>query len=104
MSAARPVLSTADIRADRSFAKVAIVGLGLIGGSIALAARAALAAPAVIGVDARWCSNAPWLRQLDVAADDLFRRRGATWSSSRRPSARTSAARRAAGRVRGTRW
>ena len=53
------------------FDKVAIVGLGLIGGSIALAARAHWPASLVIGVDRKEVlEKAMLLHAIDVAADD----------------------------------
>ena len=53
------------------FEKVAIVGLGLIGGSIALAARAHWPACLVIGVDRKEVlEKAMRLHAIDVAADD----------------------------------
>jgi prephenate dehydrogenase len=53
------------------FDKVAIVGLGLIGGSIALAARQHWPASLVIGLDRKEVlEKAMVLRAIDVAADD----------------------------------
>jgi hypothetical protein len=55
------------------FAKVGIVGLGLIGGSIALRARELWPASLVIGVDNRdVLETAMRLHAIDVAADELF--------------------------------
>src|SRR5678816_4156346 len=54
------------------FAKIGIVGLGLIGGSIALAARQLWPAALVIGVDNKdVLETAMRLHAIDVAADDL---------------------------------
>ena len=54
------------------FAKIGIVGLGLIGGSIALAARQLWPSSLVIGVDAKdTLEVAMRLHAIDVAADDL---------------------------------
>lgn len=54
------------------FGKVAVVGLGLIGGSIALAARQLWPSSLVIGVDAKdVLEKAMVLQAIDVAADDL---------------------------------
>lgn len=54
------------------FPKVGIVGLGLIGGSIALAARRAWPSGLVIGVDTNdVLEKAMVLHAIDVAADDL---------------------------------
>jgi prephenate dehydrogenase len=54
------------------FDRIAIVGLGLIGGSIALAARQRWPAGLVIGVDAKdVLEKAMVLQAVDVAADDL---------------------------------
>src|SRR5689334_25433494 len=53
------------------FPKVGIVGLGLIGGSIALAARQIWPAGLVIGVDRKdVLERAMVLHAIDVAADD----------------------------------
>ena len=55
------------------FQKVGIVGLGLIGGSIALAARQIWPASLVVGVDGKdVLETAMRLHAIDVAADDLF--------------------------------
>jgi prephenate dehydrogenase len=55
------------------FAKIGIVGLGLIGGSIALAAREIWPSSLVIGVDCRdVLETAMRLHAIDVAADDLI--------------------------------
>ena len=54
------------------FDRIAIVGLGLIGGSIALAARQLWPSGLVIGVDAKdVLEKAMVLQAIDVAADDL---------------------------------
>jgi prephenate dehydrogenase len=54
------------------FQRVGIVGLGLIGGSIALAARQTWPAALVIGVDQKdVLERAMVLHAIDVAADDL---------------------------------
>lgn len=54
------------------FARVAIVGLGLIGGSVALAARALWPTGLVIAVDRKDVLEQAMLRHaVDVAADDL---------------------------------
>src|SRR5215472_5329896 len=55
------------------FQKVGIVGLGLIGGSIALAARQIWPASLVIGVDNKdVLETAMRLHAIDVAADDPY--------------------------------
>ncbi len=55
------------------FARIGIVGLGLIGGSIALAARERWPAALVIGVDNKdVLETAMRLHAIDVAADDLI--------------------------------
>jgi len=55
------------------FSKVGIVGLGLIGGSIALAARQIWPASLVIGVDNKdVLETAMRLHAIDVAADDPY--------------------------------
>src|SRR5262245_54652026 len=55
------------------FAKVGIVGLGLIGGSIALAARQLWPTSLVIGVDDKdVLETAMRLHAIDVAADDMI--------------------------------
>src|SRR5687768_17465999 len=52
--------------------RIGIVGLGLIGGSIALAAREIWPAALVIGVDSKdVLERAMVLHAIDVAADDL---------------------------------
>ncbi|MEO8258394.1 MAG: prephenate dehydrogenase/arogenate dehydrogenase family protein [Acidobacteriota bacterium] len=55
------------------FHKIGIVGLGLIGGSIALAARELWPSALVIGVDSKdVLETAMRLHAIDVAADDLI--------------------------------
>src|SRR6202035_961225 len=55
------------------FAKIGIVGLGLIGGSVALAAREIWPSSLVIGVDDKQVlETAMRLHAIDVAADDLI--------------------------------
>jgi prephenate dehydrogenase len=55
------------------FGKIGIVGLGLIGGSIALAARQIWPSSLVIGVDGKdVLETAMRLHAIDVAADDLI--------------------------------
>tara|TARA_B100001123_G_scaffold244838_2_gene273768 strand:+ start:16565 stop:17479 length:915 start_codon:yes stop_codon:yes gene_type:complete len=55
------------------FKKIGIVGLGLIGGSIALASRAKWPEGLVIGVDKKEVLEMAMLRHaIDVAADDLM--------------------------------
>src|ERR1700704_5118796 len=55
------------------FDKIGIVGLGLIGGSIALAARQIWPSALVIGVDGKdVLETAMRLHAIDVAADDLI--------------------------------
>src|SRR6266567_3113709 len=55
------------------FEKIGIVGLGLIGGSIALKARELWPASLVIGVDNKdVLETAMRLHAIDVAADDLI--------------------------------
>jgi prephenate dehydrogenase len=55
------------------FAKIGIVGLGLIGGSIALASRQVWPSALVIGVDDKdVLEQAMRLHAIDVAADDLI--------------------------------
>ncbi len=55
------------------FAKIGIVGLGLIGGSIALAARELWPSSLVIAVDNKdVLETAMRLHAIDVAADDLI--------------------------------
>src|SRR5579862_1608181 len=55
------------------FEKIGIVGLGLIGGSIALAAREIWPASLVVGVDDKdVLETAMRLHAIDVAADDLI--------------------------------
>src|SRR5919204_1072376 len=55
------------------FSKIGIVGLGLIGGSIALAARQLWPTSLVIAVDNKdVLETAMRLHAIDVAADELF--------------------------------
>src|SRR6266550_6867684 len=55
------------------FDKIGIVGLGLIGGSIALAARQLWPKALVIGVDSKdVLETAMRMHAIDVAADDLI--------------------------------
>lgn len=55
------------------FGKIGVVGLGLIGGSIALAARQVWPSSLVIGVDSKdTLEMAMRLHAIDVAADDLY--------------------------------
>ena len=55
------------------FDRVAVVGLGLVGGSIALAARAAWPQALVIGVDRNAVLEQAMVRHaIDVASDDLM--------------------------------
>src|SRR5437016_2375337 len=59
--------------AEPIFAKIGIVGLGLIGGSIALAARELWPASLVIAVDNKdVLETAMRMHAIDVAADDLI--------------------------------
>jgi prephenate dehydrogenase len=55
------------------FDRIAVVGLGLVGGSIALAARAAWPRALVIGVDCNAVLEQAMVRHaIDVASDDLM--------------------------------
>src|SRR5437870_3993818 len=55
------------------FSKIGIVGLGLIGGSIALASRHVWPSSLVVGVDSKdVLETAMRLHAIDVAADDLI--------------------------------
>src|SRR6266478_5659656 len=71
-----PVIQPVARRADGEpplFAKIGIVGLGLIGGSIALAARQVWPSSLVIAVDHKdVLETAMRLHAIDVAADDLI--------------------------------
>src|SRR2546421_7975266 len=74
MSQELPVIQPGRPRAAQPviFDKIGIVGLGLIGGSIALAARELWPASLVIGVDCKdVLETAMRLHAIDVAADDL---------------------------------
>lgn len=67
-----PVIGQAHGNASPIFEKVGIVGLGLIGGSIALGARQLWPKGLVIGVDNKdVLEKAMVLHAIDVAADDL---------------------------------
>ena len=62
----------AQAAAEPIFAKIGIVGLGLIGGSIALAARQLWPSSLVIAVDNKdVLETAMRLHAIDVAADDM---------------------------------
>jgi prephenate dehydrogenase len=72
-----PVIQPGELNRRRAetpiFQKVGIVGLGLIGGSIALAARQIWPASLVIGVDHKdVLETAMRLHAIDVAADDPY--------------------------------
>src|SRR5215470_7514455 len=68
-----PVVQPQLSSAEPVFAKIGIVGLGLIGGSIALAARQIWPKSLVIAVDDKdVLETAMRLHAIDVAADDLF--------------------------------
>src|SRR5215471_19488989 len=70
IQAGRSLLSTG---APPVFDKIGIVGLGLIGGSIALASRQLWPKALVIGVDNKDVLEAAMrLHAIDVAADDLI--------------------------------
>jgi prephenate dehydrogenase len=69
-----PVIQPGHPRADAPliFEKIGIVGLGLIGGSIALAAREIWPKSLVVGVDTKdVLETAMRLHAIDVAADDM---------------------------------
>jgi prephenate dehydrogenase len=75
MSPQLPVIQPGPPRATEPiiFDKIGIVGLGLIGGSIALAARRLWPSALVIGVDNKdVLETAMRLHAIDVAADDLI--------------------------------
>jgi prephenate dehydrogenase len=67
------VLPEGSTGAPPPFDRIAIVGLGLIGGSIALAARTAWPQALVIGVDRKTVLEQAIVRHaIDVASDDLM--------------------------------
>ena len=69
---ALPMVQARDLTPDPVFERIGIVGLGLIGGSIALAARARWPRGLVIAVDRKDVLEQAMLRHaVDVAADDL---------------------------------
>jgi prephenate dehydrogenase len=75
MSLDIPVIQPGRVAGARPpiFARIGIVGLGLIGGSIALAAREIWPSSLVIGVDNKdVLETAMRLHAIDVAADDLI--------------------------------
>src|SRR5919199_6838244 len=75
MAKERPVIQPGRPAATQSliFEKIGIVGLGLIGGSIALAARQLWPTSLVIGVDNKDVLEiAMRMHAIDVAADDLI--------------------------------
>ena len=66
-----PVIQPGQPGAPPVFGKIGIVGLGLIGGSVALATREAWPGSLVIGVDGRAVlEQAMQMHAIDVAADD----------------------------------
>src|SRR5919197_3160548 len=68
-----PVVQPHRVASPPIFAKVGIVGLGLIGGSIAMRARELWPASLVISVDNKdVLETAMRLHAIDVAADDLI--------------------------------
>ncbi|HWQ00211.1 MAG TPA: prephenate dehydrogenase/arogenate dehydrogenase family protein, partial [Vicinamibacterales bacterium] len=67
-----PVIQPGRPAGPPPFARIAIVGVGLIGGSIALAARARWPAALIIGIDRNDVLERAMLRHaVDVGADDL---------------------------------
>jgi len=67
-----PVVQARDLTPDPVFERIGIVGLGLIGGSIALAARQRWPRGLVIAVDRKNVLEQAMVRHaVDVAADDL---------------------------------
>jgi prephenate dehydrogenase len=75
MTSELPVIQPGRVAEAREpiFARIGIVGLGLIGGSIALAARQIWPSSLVIGVDNKdVLETAMRLHAIDVAADDLI--------------------------------
>jgi prephenate dehydrogenase len=68
-----PMISKAGSGAPPIFERIAILGLGLIGGSIALAARQTWPKSLVIGVDSKDVLEHAMVRHaIDVAADELY--------------------------------
>jgi prephenate dehydrogenase len=68
-----PVIQQPAAAGPAPFERLAIVGLGLMGGSIALAARAAWPQALVIGVDDNTVLERAMVRHaIDVASDDLM--------------------------------
>src|ERR671911_585974 len=68
-----PVIQPRDAGARPIFEKIAIVGLGLIGGSIALAARQVWPSGLVIAVDNKDVLEQAMVRHaIDVAADEPY--------------------------------
>ncbi len=67
-----PVVQARDLTPDPVFERIGIVGLGLVGGSIALAARERWPRGLVIAVDRKDVLEQAMVRHaVDVAADDL---------------------------------
>ena len=67
-----PVVQPRDLTPDPVFARVGIVGLGLMGGSLALALRERYPRALVVGVDRKDVLEEAMRRHaIDVAADDL---------------------------------
>lgn len=72
MSRTLPVLPPGAETAPSPFARIGVVGLGLVGGSIALAARRTWPSSLVVGVDRRAVlEDAQRAHAIDVGADDL---------------------------------
>src|ERR687895_727135 len=68
-----PMVQPRDAGQPPIFEKIAILGLGLIGGSIALAARQVWPTGLVIAVDGKDVLEQAMVRHaVDVAADDLY--------------------------------
>jgi prephenate dehydrogenase len=73
-----PIVSTHLPKSDLVFDTIAIVGLGFVGGSIALAARQVWPSALIIGVDEQTIiETAVRMQAIDVGADDLVVAAGA---------------------------
>src|SRR5919197_1466915 len=79
-----PVVQPHRVASPPIFAKVGIVGLGLIGGSIAMRARELWPSSLVIAVDNKdVLETAMRLHAIDVAADDLIVLAGAAQANGK---------------------
>ena len=73
-----PVVGSAAAGTPPAFGRIAVIGLGAVGGSLAMAVRAAWPQSLVIGIDTRDVVKAATrLQAIDVGSDDLVMAAGA---------------------------